>query len=237
MGGILTAMVDLFALSVDLSVATGISVESILTGEALAALEAEVSSVMTIQGISGLEALAQLGWTAEQFSQMSYLAATYASAVGYGVMFQTVTGLSALVSVGIRLGMDVSNSNRAAVLAELERSFGEVVNTLHLNLSHQINPAEWCASLHENFPDSLRHLDVVLRHRLGEILERGRWVNQHTFTTDPAHESGDVIQMFEPPGGAFQRCAPDWLINLLLRLDGAEEATPFGCNLPSLSLF
>nr|BCB97617.1 minor capsid protein VP3 [Bat polyomavirus] len=178
---------------------------------------------MTIQGISGLEALAQLGWTTEQFSQMSYLAATYASAVGYGVMFQTVTGISALIQVGVRLGLDVSSSNRAALISELQRAFGDIVNTLHLNLSHQLNPQEWCASLHDNFPDSLRHLDVTLRHRFGELVERGRWVNQYHLTNDPSRESGDVIQMYEPPGGAMQRCAPDWLLNFLLRLDSAED--------------
>lgn len=144
-------------------------------------------------------------------------------------MFQTVTGLSALVQVGIRLGLDVSASNRGALISELERAFGDVVNTLHLNLSHQLNPQEWCASLHDSFPDSLRHLDVTLRHRFGELIERGRWVNQYHLTSDPSRESGDVIQMYEAPGGAMQRTAPDWLLNFLLRLDSHEDREALGC--------
>nr|BAX01866.1 VP2 protein [Miniopterus schreibersii polyomavirus 1] len=234
MGGVLSTVVEMITMAVELSAATGIAMDALLTGEALAALEAEVTSLMTIQGLSAFEALAQLGWTAEQFSNMAFISTTFSQAIGYGVMFQTVTGISGLVQAGIRLGLNVASSSRGTQVAQLERDFGKIVETLHVNLSHQMNPLNWCASLHEEFPPSIQHLPISLRHQFADLLKLGRWVNQHHFTTNPAFESGDVIRRFEAPGGAFQDVAPDWLVNLILRLhDGAEEATPFYSSLSS----
>lgn len=233
MGGVLSAVVDLIVMSIDLSAATGISMEAILTGEALASLEAEVSSLMTIQGLSGLEALTQLGWTAEQFSQMSFLATTFSQALGYGVLLQTVAGLSAMVSVGIRLGLEVSTANRQLVTEELKRRIGNLAETLHLNLSHQFNPLDWCGSLHDNFPHPhVKQIDQKLLSGFAEVLEQTRWVRQASFTTDPSEESGDIIQFYGAPGGTNQRHTPDWLLHLILRLYGSEEKTP-SCNMSS----
>lgn len=227
MGGVLSAVVDLIVMSIDLSAATGISMEAILSGEALAALEAEVTSIMTIQGLSGLEALAQLGWTAEQFSQMSFLATTFSQALGYGVMLQTAMGVSALASVGIRLGLEVSSSNRQLLVEELTRRVGRLAETLPINLSHQFNPLDWCGSLHDNFPHThLKKIDQKLLSGFANVLEHSRWVKQAKFTTDPSQESGDIITMYGAPGGANQSHTPDWLLHLILRLHGAQEKTP-----------
>ncbi|BBG61976.2 minor capsid protein VP2 [Myotis davidii polyomavirus 1] len=233
MGGALSAVVDLIVMAVDLSAATGITMESILTGEALAALEAEVTSVMTIQGLSGLEALAQLGWTAEQFSQMSFLATTFSQALGYGVMLQTVTGVSALISVGLRLGLEVAAANREMEVAELSRVLGTLAQTLHINLSHQFNPLDWCGSLHDNYPHLHGKVDQKVLSSFAQVIEMGRWVRQHDFTTNPQEESGDIIVFYGAPGGAMQSHTPDWLLHLILRLHGSEEKTPSCSNLSS----
>lgn len=235
MGGVLSTVVDLIVLAIDISSATGLTMEALLTGEALASLEAEVFSLMTLEGLSGIEALAQLGWSAEQFSQLSLLASTYSQAIGYGVFFQTVLGLSTLIQAGIRIGLDVSTVHRNVLASELQRMFGNIANTLHINLSHQFNPLDWCASLHDNFPEGLENVDITFLSRFAQVLEHSRWVRQQTFTTNPELESGDVIEFYGPPGGANQRSTPDWLLHLILRLNGAEEATPFCRNMSTLS--
>lgn len=233
MGGVLSAVVDLIVMAVDLSAATGISMEAILTGEALAALEAEVSSVMTIQGLSGIEALAQLGWTAEQFSQMSFLATTFSQTLGYGVMLQTVTGISSMIAVGLRLGLEVAAANRQLEVEELTRLLGTLANTLHINLSHQFNPLDWCGSLHDNYPHLHGKVDQKILSGFSQLLEMGRWVRQYKFTTNPEEESGDIIMFYGAPGGAMQDHTPDWLLHLILRLHGSEEKTPSCSNLSS----
>ncbi|AFP94180.1 VP2 structural protein [bat polyomavirus 3a] len=226
MGGVLSTIVDLIALAVDLSAATGISIEAIVTGEALAALEAEVTSLMSLEALSGIEALETLGWSAEQFSHMSLLATTFNQAVGYGVMFQTVTGLAALIEAGVRLGLDISNTNRSVLQAQLVQIFGKIASVLHVNLSHQFNPLDWCGSLHENYPPELDALDISKLSKLGQIIEVSRWVRQANFTQNPQEESGDVIAFYHAPGGAGQRTTPDWLLHLILRLNGSKEKTP-----------
>lgn len=235
MGGALSTVVDLIVLAIDMSATTGLTMDAILTGEALASLEAEVFSLMTLEGLSGIEALAQLGWTAEQFSNLGLLATSYSQAIGYGVLFQTVSGISALIQAGIRIGLDVSTVQRRAMLSQLERMFGSIADTLHINLSHQINPLEWCASLHDNYPTHIDHIDRTFLSKYGQILERARWVRQYHFTTNPELESGDLVHMYGPPGGANQRCTPDWLLHLILRLNGSQEATPSCRNMSSMS--
>lgn len=54
MGGIITLLANIGEIATELSATTGVTLEAILTGEALAALEAEISSLMTIEGISGI---------------------------------------------------------------------------------------------------------------------------------------------------------------------------------------
>ncbi|AGA82576.1 minor structural protein VP3 [Chaerephon polyomavirus 1] len=183
---------------------------------------------MTIESLSGIEALAQLGWTAEQFSQLSFIATTFSQTVGYGVLFQTVTGISSLISVGIRMGLKVADVNRGQLESQLRGIFGNIVRYLHVNLSHQMNPLLWCDSLHTNLPDELLQLDPKLLHTFGEILSspESRWVVQQVFTSDPSQESGDVIQYVSSPGGTHHNVTPDWLLALVLRLNGSEEKTP-----------
>ncbi|AFP94209.1 VP2 structural protein [bat polyomavirus 3b] len=226
MGGVLSTIVDLIVVAIDLSFATGLSMEAILTGEALAAIEAEVSAPMTLEGLSGIEALTSWGWTAEQFSNLSLLASTYSQAIGYGVLFQTVSGLSTMIQVAVRLGLEVADTNRNVTEEQLRAVFGELVRILHVNLSHQFNPLDWCGSLHENWPKDLTRIDIPLLSKFGDIIEVSRWVRQASFTTDPDFESGDIIAIPFPPGGAQQRVTPDWLLHLILRLHGAQEKAP-----------
>ena len=93
MGGIITLLANIGEIATELSATTGVTLEAILTGEALAALEAEISSLMTIEGISGIEALAQLGFTAEQFSNFSLVASLVNQGLTYGFILQTVSGI------------------------------------------------------------------------------------------------------------------------------------------------
>uniref|UniRef100_A0AAU6S4Z3 Minor capsid protein VP2 n=1 Tax=Eptesicus serotinus polyomavirus TaxID=3139987 RepID=A0AAU6S4Z3_9POLY len=230
MGGIISAIVDMIVLATEMSAATGLTVETLLTGEALAALEAEVASVMTVEGLSGIEALAQLGWTAEQFSNLAFIATTFGQAIGFGVLYNTVSGLAGLISAGIRLGLNVSSVNRQISENRLLHAFGEVERIVKSNLSHQLNPLDWCCSLRENYPKEIDNLDITLRSNLSAILEHARWVNQRNYTTDPQYESGDIIDIPHSPGGALQTSAPDWLVPVILRLHGSQEEAPL-CTL------
>ncbi|BBG61998.2 minor capsid protein VP2 [Pipistrellus pipistrellus polyomavirus 1] len=231
MGGIISAIVDMVVLATEISAATGLAVETLLTGEALAALEAEVTSLMTIEGLTGIEALAQLGWTAEQFSDLAFIATTFSQAIGYGVIYNTVSGLAGLISAGIRLGLNVSSVNRQVLEQRLLTAFGRVESILKSNLSHQFNPLDWCCSLRENYPPEIDKLDINIRSNLSAILETARWVRQRDYTTDPEKESGDVIELPTSPGGTHQSVSPDWLLPVILRLHGAKEETPL-CTLP-----
>ncbi|AWD33800.1 VP3 [Tupaia glis polyomavirus 1] len=80
-----------------------------------------------------------------------------------------------------------------------------------------------------NYPKELENIPLDLRSKLGLIIERARWVIQKTPTTLPSEESGDIVQLYEAPGGALQRVTPDWLLPLILRLNGSQEKTPL-CN-------
>ncbi|AGA82580.1 minor structural protein VP3 [Otomops polyomavirus KY156] len=181
---------------------------------------------MTLEGLSGIEALATLGWTTEQFSNLAFVSTTFSNVVGYGVLFQTVSGVSNLISAGIRLGLDVSTVNRNRMAEQLEAIFGDIAKYLHVNLSHQFDPLDWCGSLHGNYPDELDRIDIPTRSKFGEIITKSRWVRQRTPTTDPSQESGDIIQLPQTPGGTYQPSIPDWMLPLILRLNGSKEKTP-----------
>ncbi|BBG62159.1 minor capsid protein VP2 [Scotophilus kuhlii polyomavirus 1] len=231
MGGIVSAIIEMVTLATEMSAATGLAVDTILTGEALAALEVEVSSLMTIEGLSGIEALAQLGWTAEQFSNLAFIATTFTQAIGFSTIFNTVSGLAGLISAGIRLGFNVSSVNRAVNETRLLRLFGRIEYILKSNLSHQFNPLDWCCSLRDNYPPEIDNLDINFRSNLSAILENARWVRQANYTTDPNYESGDVIDIAHSPGGTDQVVTPDWLLPVILRLHGAQTEAPL-CTLP-----
>ncbi|ANY98949.1 viral protein 2 [Piliocolobus badius polyomavirus 2] len=223
MGGVLSALVDMIVMATELSAASGLAIEALLSGEALAALEVEVFSLMTVEGLSGIEALAQLGWTAEQFSNMAFIASTFSNAIGYGLLFQTVSGISSLISVGIRLGREVSVVNRYQTEKALETIFGEIAKLIHINLSFHFDPKDWCKSISGNIPSPVLNLGVEQLSKFGLIIENGRWVVQNTPTDSPLFESGDIIEKYGPPGGANQRVTPDWMLPLILRLNGASK--------------
>nr|CBX23442.1 VP2 protein [Chimpanzee polyomavirus] len=223
MGGLLSSLVDMIVMASELSAASGLTIEALLTGEALAALEAEVFSLMTVEGLSGIETLAQLGWTAEQFSNMAFISTTFSNAIGYGVLFQTVSGISSLVSAGIRLGTSVSSVNRHQTEQELETLFGKIAHFLHVNLAFHLDPFDWCGSIGTTMPSEFSNLTLDQLSKLALIIENGRWVVQRSPTHDPLFESGDIIDIFGPPGGARQRVTADWMLPLILRLNGAPE--------------
>ncbi|AHZ11644.1 VP3 [New Jersey polyomavirus-2013] len=182
---------------------------------------------MTVEGLSGIEALAQLGWTAEQFSNMAFISTTFSNAIGYGVLFQTVSGISSLISAGIRLGTSVSSVNRHQTEQELETIFGKIAHLIHVNLAFHLNPFNWCESIGGTVPTEFNFLSLDQLSKLGVVIENGRWVIQTTPSFDPMFESGILIERYEPPGGAYQRATPDWMLPLILRLNGAsQEKTP-----------
>ncbi|BBG62108.1 minor capsid protein VP2 [Rhinolophus sinicus polyomavirus 2] len=211
MGGILTLLFNTGEIISELIASTGLSLEALLTGEALAALEVEISSLMTIQGISGLEALAQLGFTAEQFANMSLVSSLFSEGVALSTIFQTVSGVSSLISAGIRLGIgDSPTVNRSLILQ------GEDRLARHILMSFPLNPFRWGESLIHSVDGP-----ITLSPQLRGLILNGRWVVQ-TQANDTA-PSGNVIDLHLPQGVHDQGC-PDWLLPLILGLSG--DLTP-----------
>ncbi|AWD33735.1 VP2 [Philantomba monticola polyomavirus 1] len=230
MGAIISSLVEMIALATEISAASGLTIEALLTGEALGALEAEVFSLMSIEGLSGIEALAQLGWTAEQFSNLAFIASTFSDVVGYGVFFQTTSGLASLISVGLRLGLDVASVNRNQTEQTLLAIFGEVSKLIPINISYHLNPLKWEESLKTNCPKDLENIPIEMRHIIGVLMQNSRWVIQSSPTTDPQKESGDIVEFQPPPGGANQPATPDWMLPLILRLNGASKEKSSLCS-------
>uniref|UniRef100_A0AAU7E2C0 Minor capsid protein VP2 n=1 Tax=Miniopterus bat polyomavirus TaxID=3141924 RepID=A0AAU7E2C0_9POLY len=212
MGGVLTLLMSIGEIATELTATTGLTLETILTGEALAALEAEIASVMTIQGISGIEALAQLGFTAEQFSNMALVASLVNEGIAYGTVFQTVSGLSALVAAGVRLGLgEVSNVNR-----RLLHFAGDNIIT-HTLLSFPLDQMNWGDSIiHALGGETIRS-----NQGLRNLILNARWVIQ-TESAPPDANSGNMIDFYHAPGGTHQQTTPDWMLPLILGLSGDQ---------------
>lgn len=190
-----------------LMTSTGLTMEALLTGEALAALEAEVASVMTIQGISGIEALAQLGFTAEQFANMSLVASLFSEGIALGTVFQTVSGVSSLIAAGVRLGIGQSSTVNSSVLFN-----GEDRMVRHVLMAFPLDPLHW--------RDSIIHAvdgPLTLNPQLRGLVLGSRWVVQAGDTG----ASGSMIELHLPEGSHQQSC-PDWLLPLILGLSGDQ---------------
>lgn len=228
MGAFISLLLNVGALAAELSAETAISVESILTGEALAALEAEIASVMTIQGISGIEALTQLGFTAEQFSNFSLVSSLVNQALSYAFYFQTVSGAAALVEAGIRLGIgdrsvveshsDVGLSPSGHIIRQFAKGF-------------KIDPLKWSQSLIHNIGrtvfESVNAHDrktQSMAQNYARLIEMGRWYVETDESITAGNDSGISVAVYTAPGGAEQRVTPDWLLPLILGLSG--DTTP-----------
>ncbi|ADQ54193.1 VP2 [Pan troglodytes verus polyomavirus 2c] len=221
MGGIITLLASIGEIATELSATTGITLESILTGEALAALEAEVTSLMTIEGISGIEALAQLGFTAEQFANFSLVASMVNQGLTYGFIFQTISGISSLISVGVRLAREqVSQVNRDVSWA------GSNELLRHALLSFSLDPLQWENSLlhsvgrevFESLSPTSRQLQI--QSNLVNLILNSRWVAQSMPAQNAGLVSGETLVIPEHVGGTFQQQTPDWLLPLILGLSG-----------------
>ncbi|UYR20762.1 minor capsid protein [Myotis daubentonii polyomavirus 1] len=166
---------------------------------------------MTIQGVTGLEALAQLGFTAEQFANMSLVSSLFNEGVALATMFQTVSGVSSLIAAGIRLGIGESPAvNRSMIL------HGEDRLIRHLFLSFPLNPTQWGRSL-------IHAVDgpITLDPQLRSLVVNGRWVIQNQ--DNDSAPSGAIIDMHMPTG-LHEQGSPDWLLPLILGLSG--DRTP-----------
>ncbi|WAA14048.1 VP3 [Lyfec polyomavirus MAF4] len=181
---------------------------------------------MAIDGISGIEALAQLGFTAEQFSNFSLISSLVNQALAYGTLLQTVSGASALISAGIKLGLSersiVNQAHHQSVAGqEILDNFarGFTLDPLNWNgsLLHAIGKSLWTSA------DSSRR-NLKLQSNFARLVEEGRWRLQTTESVNAGQDSGQIITSFGAPGGAHQRACSDWMLPLVLGLSG--DITP-----------
>ncbi|AFU25585.1 VP2 [Alphapolyomavirus quintipanos] len=202
MGGVISIIVDIIELTAELTAATGFSVEAIINGEALAAVEAQLSSLATVEGLTGVEALASLGITTEQYSFLTSVPGMLSNAVGLGVVFQTVSGASALVTAGIATSYakEVSVVNRnMAVIPWRDPDYYDILFPGVQSFSYAIDViTDWSGSLFHSIgryiwesvtTEARRQIghasnQVIVRgthafqDTLARILENARWVVQ-----------------------------------------------------------
>ncbi|WWE89197.1 minor capsid protein [Castor fiber polyomavirus 1] len=203
MGGVLTILVDIIELASELSAATGFSIDAIVTGEAIASIEAQISSIVTLEGMEGLDALVSLGVTTEQFSYLSAIPGMVSDAVGIGVIFQTVSGASSLIAAGIHFGyskeVSIVNRNMTALIPWRPEDYYDILFPGVQSFSYTLDVlASWSSSLFHTVGryiwDSLltegrrqigqRGQELIVRgthsltESLAKILENARWVLQ-----------------------------------------------------------
>lgn len=205
MGGVVSLIVDLVALTIDLSTYTGFTVEAIIAGEAAAAVEAQVASILAFDAsIQPLEALASLGFTAEQFSYMSAIPTFVNDAIGLGVVLQTVSGAGQLVQAGIaysRTDVSVVNRNLNMNVTDLviwrpedyydilfpglsRLSWGiDILNNWGRGLFRSVGRYIWSLILQETRlqleAEGRRfraYAQATVSHTIANILENARWV-------------------------------------------------------------
>lgn len=101
MGAALTILVDLIEGLAEVSTLTGLSAEAILSGEALAALDGEITA-LTLEGVMSSEtALATMGISEEVYGFVSTVPVFVNRTAGAIWLMQTVQGAST-ISLGIQ---------------------------------------------------------------------------------------------------------------------------------------
>ncbi|AFU25610.1 VP2 [Alphapolyomavirus apaniscus] len=209
MGGVLSLFFDIAELASALSTETGISVGAILAGEAAADIEASVMGLMTIEGLGAADALAAMGLTMENFSMMYALPGMLSEAVGIGTLFQTISGASSLVAVGIKYSREevsIVNKNISDMALQLWRpqDYYDILFPGVNHFAHYLNVIEgWASSLVHTVSRAI--WDSIMRdarHQIGyasrelvvrgttsfqdvmaKVIETSRWV----LTSGPSH--------------------------------------------------
>ncbi|AGA82590.1 minor structural protein VP3 [Eidolon polyomavirus 1] len=180
---------------------------------------------MTIDGITGIEALAQLGFSAEQFSQFSLVASMVQEGIGYATIFQTISGASSLISAGIRLAEgDVSTAGAHSFRGVV--AGGDTV-LRHALFAFPLDKLAWGDSIIKSVGADLWQTispqkNLMGLNQLGDLVLSSKWVLQSR-NSDSAL-SGDIIHKYETPGGTSQKSVPDWMLSLILGLKG--DITP-----------
>lgn len=205
MGGIISLLVGAAEILAELTAATGLTAEALLTGEALAALEAEISSLAVVEGISGIEASNMLGFSAEQFANMTLVANLYEQGIAFGTLFQTVSGLSSLVGAGIKLALEQTSLTN--------RKFFEGLDTIlgHTLLSYPMDPLHWAKSIREEVGP------ITFNPLLANLVEHSRRVLR---SDKYSGVSGQRIEFPTTNAGTHQINSPDWMLPLVLGLSG-----------------
>ncbi|WAA14032.1 VP3 [Bofec polyomavirus LSF72] len=160
---------------------------------------------MTVEGLAQAEALATIGLTGPQYSALLNLPGIINQAAGIGAVFQTVSGVSALVQAGIRFNTyqkEVSQVNMSLVpwypdvdylfpgVQTFSRYSVHVVDTVHYwaeSLFRAVGRAVWDSLLRE----SRRQIGYAAQEvattgtyavtdAIARVAENTRWVIQNT---------------------------------------------------------
>ncbi|AAB59904.1 VP2 (capsid protein) [Murine polyomavirus strain A2] len=200
MGAALTILVDLIEGLAEVSTLTGLSAEAILSGEALAALDGEITA-LTLEGVMSSEtALATMGISEEVYGFVSTVPVFVSRTAGAIWLMQTVQGAST-ISLGIQRYLhneEVPTVNRNMALipwrdpALLDiyfpgvNQFAHALNVVHdwgHGLLHSVGRYVWQMVVQETqhrLEGAVRELTVRQTHTfldgLARLLENTRWV-------------------------------------------------------------
>ncbi|AFU25593.1 VP2 [Alphapolyomavirus septipanos] len=214
MGAAFSFLFEIIELAEELSLSTGFTVESILSGEAFAAASAEAAwlienEIVDVQAVSALEALTLTGLSSEEFSLLSALPNAFSNAIGIGTFFQTVTGASAVVAAGISTfgySKEVPVVSMALVpwFPEVDylfpglNSFSYFLNALldwGESLIHAVSRDIWQQILRQTRLQITQTTTALatrgtyeLQDRLARIIENARWA----LTSGPMHVYNSV---------------------------------------------
>lgn len=143
------AIFSLFAAIGELSALTGFTAEAILTGEAAAALTAELSALITLEGLTQAEALSALGLSVESLALASSVA--QAAEVGSNILAGVFVGSVPIATAA--LGGPFSPTGMALQVYRPEIwIFPE--SQWFYNAYHYFDPNSWLPTLFEQMSNS-----------------------------------------------------------------------------------
>ncbi|ASH97636.1 VP3 [Giant panda polyomavirus] len=103
------------------------------------------------------------------------------------------------------------------------------VQTFQDTMARVIERARWVVTngpvhAYSAIEEYYRALPPINPAQARQLARRLEIKTPERLTIESPEESGEVVQRYEPPGGAFQRATPDWMLPLILGLYG--DITP-----------
>ncbi|BAQ55566.1 VP2 minor capsid protein [Bat polyomavirus 5a] len=237
----------LVATSAEALEVTGITAESVSMLFAVpSALRDLVGLGVTFQTVTGVSALVAAGIRFEQqqvsiVNHNSMALSLWRPADYYDILFPGVNSFVQAINVVEHWSSSLFNYLGRYIWESLAREarlqIGQATSSLALRAHHSFHDAlarvaentRWVlttgpANVYSALSDYYAQLPPLNPPQVRQ-LERRLERRRRAITSDEApHNSGEVVQKYDAPGGAHQRTTPDWMLPLILGLYG--DITP-----------